>query len=238
MIDLKKKAEAVGIDLKKKGMAIPPMMPCAADWDVSGSRQSMYRSGVGQTACDQVRGVALRLDDDGTVPTWTFDNRPYKVDEATPDDAGTFVQNKVLKSPHLWGGTQYAPVLQEITKEMTTRHLSARGLLGGLFGKKPAPAAPMNPALVFFQTDGDNDSHDHAPAFAALEEASAKDIFFLMIGVGGSGFAFLRDADRRFSNVSFIALSGLNNSDEAFYQAVLSEKFVAWAKKYPPRPAA
>ncbi len=234
-IDLRKKAETASIDLTKKGMAKPPLMACALALDVSLSMQGLYTSGAVQTCSDQVQGAALRLDDDGLLPTWTFDNRPYYIGEATEADGGTFVKNKVLRSPHLWGGTQYGPVLREITKKLTEAEKPKAGFLGGLFGKKPAAVEALNPGLVFFQTDGDNS--DEREAMAALQAAAGADIFFQMIGVGGARFAFLKQAAASFPNVGFVNLSGLNNSDEAFYQAVLSDKFVAWAKKYPPRTA-
>jgi hypothetical protein len=238
------KAVKAGLILEKKGLFNPPILRVAEAIDVSGSMHGMFNNGDVQSACDQLLGAGLKLDDNGQLDVYIFDDHCSKIGTATADDAGTFVRNKLLTAGgHLWGGTAYADVIELVERDMFSADPvegvvnAGKNFWNKLIGK-PAPATTTGavdntPVLAFLITDGEN--ADHPETIRALESAARYPIYWNMVGIGASRFPFLQQVADRFDNVGFIKLAGLRLSDEAMYEALFTDEFVTWAKRFPGR---
>ena len=114
-INLTKRAEKVGIILAKRGLTTVPPVRVGCALDVSGSAQGFYTSNVMQETIDRLLAVALKFDDNGELDAWLFhDDILPQLPTITEADEGTYVKKVIMKQSGLWGGTNYAPVLQEV----------------------------------------------------------------------------------------------------------------------------
>lgn len=241
-LEVEKKAATALSVLKDVGLPTPPPIRVVAAFDVSGSMSGMFSRGDVQKAFDQLLGAALKLDDDGNIDAYIFHNTPARIATADAGDYGTFVKDKILNGGHsLWGGTSYAPIFQSIVNDMFGGNAGlasvtkAGGMFGGLFGAKPAPAAPTpssnEPVMVFFITDGECD--DSARAEAVIKESLGRPIYWNMVGLGGARFPTLEKLADKYDNTGFIQIRDLRLSDEAMYRELFTTEFVQWVKKLP-----
>jgi hypothetical protein len=230
--------QAVGIVLKKRQLPkIVSEVKLAID--ISGSMQSEYLDGTVQAITDRCLAIALEFDDNGQLEAWVFDSRSSQLPVITEDQHENYVEKKILKNNSIskWGGTNYAPVMQDILSETftTSATQSASGFIGRLFGKKPTAEAvstqPQHPAFVIFITDGENS--DSSETISVLKESQKHNIYWMMVGVGNCGFSFCRRVADQFDNVGFTHISDLGSmSDEEFYLALLNDEFCEWVKKF------
>lgn len=236
-LSVEKKVKAVSLAIEKTGITYIPPCKVGMALDVSYSAKWMFENGMMQTAFNQLLGAAVKLDDDGQLDAWVFDDSKAKITTANAEDYDTFIKAKLLKSgAKMWGGTHYAPVINEIVGEFflgkPAQAAVKPSMFGGLFAKKvaPAPAASNDPAVVFFLTDGDN--QDQSQAEAALAACANKPIYIFMVGVGtATTFPWIQKMADKYDHVGFIAIRDLNISDEAMYAALFTEEFAAYAKK-------
>lgn len=248
-IQLTKRAEKVGIVLAKRGLTKIPPIRVGVAFDVSGSTQGMFRNGVIQETFDRLLAVALKFDDNGELDAWTFDNNVDQLETASAADEGKFITEHVMNNSniHKWGGTSYAPCLQEVTNfyfgPSTSAKIAevAKGFFGGLFGKKAAPApapvaaaAPVAqlPAMLLFVTDGSSDDERSSEAVLREAEKNFPGMYYQMIGVGSAHhFTYLERMADALDNVGFVNLTSLSMTDEQLYEALITDEVTAWIKK-------
>lgn len=231
---LTEKAETAKLVLEKVSLPNPPPMRVVNVFDVSYSAKGLFSDGTVQNAFDQFLGAAMRLDDNGEVDSYVFDNKAHRIATATAQDYGSFVQKKILQSKgSMWNGTTYSSAIELVLADMFAPKAGKPGFLGGLFGAKKAESASNDPVVVFFVTDGENDTSDNATARAMLRAAAGKPIYWFMIGIGRLSFSLLTKVADEFDNVGFIKLPNLKISDQAMYEALFTEEFVSWVKRLP-----
>ncbi len=240
-IDLHKKAEKVGISLKKNGINNPPIVEVSACWDISGSMQGRYFNGEVQEALNHVLGLAMAFDPSHKLKNFVFDDRWAGLDVmATPNNYQNYIRDQVLNEDKIpkWSGTEYAEVIHGVQDF----HFGKRqgGGFFSMFRKKQsetAKAVGHRPVINFFFTDGDN--QDRRAAEEAFQRASEFPIFFCLIGLGrGSSFSFLKYLDKTEPDCEFVDLSNLNISDEALYAKIMTPKLITWLRQHPERAAA
>lgn len=230
-INLAKRAETVGIVLAKRNIPKPPAVKVGAALDITGSAKPLYENGVIQETVDRMLAIALKFDDNGEIDIWTFADSVSRLDTATADDYGNFVDQKILRNPRIskWGMTYYAPVIEDILDFYYGG--SDVGFFGKLFGKKSVtPQVNNAPAMAIFITDGAN--YDKDAAKRALQLAQTKNIYFQMVGVGPENeFGFIKEMADMLPNVGFINLAKLDMPDEEIFEQLISEEFSNWIKK-------
>ena len=114
------------------------------------------------------------------------------------------------------GGTEYAPVLKDVTKYYIEENPSTL------------------PAFIIFDTDGDNNQKDKAPTDAIVREISEYNEFVQFVGIGSDSFDYLRKLDdlagRRFDNTGFISVRDMDQlTDEELYTELLRQ-YIDWLK--------
>lgn len=245
-ISLEKRVASVGIQLEKHAITKVPPIRVGLALDVSGSAQGLYTSGVMQETVNRLQAIALKFDDNGELDMWTFSDGFDRIQTATAKDYNDYVKHHILnnRSISLWGGTEYAPVLEDMINfwfpGTTTNSAPApkkSGFLGGLFGKKdePQPVAATSvavlPAMGILVTDGANS--DRARTAQVLKAAANTDVYWQMVGVGNASyFKFIEEQADLLPNVGFVNLSTLNISDEDLYAQLIAEEFAGWVKKF------
>lgn len=222
-LNLQKKSQldltkAVEITLEKKSL-LSVQANVVMAIDVSGSMDHLFRSGQVQLAVERLIPLAGKWDSDGKVDVFTFNNGVRSGGQVGTTGYDNWVANNIQS--HLGGGTNYAPVINEIVKRYGNKQ---GGFMG--FGAKTAPAEI--PTYVLFMTDGDN--WDKDDAVKAITEASKHGIFFQFVGLGNQRFEMLRTLDdlqgRYIDNANFFELSG-SVTDEQLYELMLTE-FPSW----------
>lgn len=235
-ISLQKRAEKVGIVLAKRGLAQVPPVRVGTALDVSGSAQHFYTSGVMQETLDRLLAVALKFDDNGELDAWLFhDGVLPQLPTLTEADEGSYVNKVILKQRGLWGGTSYAPVLNEAVKFYFGENSPKRSVFGSLFGGgKPTASAPKAPAMVLFVTDGSNGDRQQTEEVFRAAEANKTPVYFNMVGIGDpSYFTFIEEMADKYGNVGFTNLNDLKMSDDDLYDKIVNQEFVDWIKKLP-----
>ena len=246
-IDLLKKK--VGIVLEKRKL---PQVTCEVKFalDISGSMQRLYENGTVQNLTDRLLAVASRFDDNGEMEVWTFTNDFDEAPVVTESMHEGYIDKHILRNSSIykWGGTSYAPVMNDIIKQSFTEEVKViakteeqPGFIGKLFGAKPKVVEtetfsiearqPKFPIFVPFVTDGDNS--DHAEAERIIKECANKNIYWMMVGIGSESFSWLKKIADKYDNVGFIKIENLEKvSDEDFYMQLLNEEFCNWVKKF------
>lgn len=255
-ISLVKRQETLVISLKKKKIA-QIVLRVASALDISGSMQSLYRNGTVSDFVGKLLPFGMQFDDNQQIDMWAFNNYSQELPPATADVYDDYV-GKCMGRVSINGGTSYAPVMQSIydeyfggvkmktiTREVVeTQEVAAKGFMAKLTGKKEtvevkrtiteqvpddSQVVDTTPAMVFFQTDGEN--NDQAAVRAVLDRNKGKPIYWFMVGVGSESFRFLKELAKDYNNVDFIGIDDLNLSDEALYDKLLSQEFGEWVEK-------
>jgi hypothetical protein len=184
--------------------------------DVSSSMQGMFNNGTIQKVCERLLPLGVKFDDNQAIDIFLFSssNRCRFIGELTPNNFTSFVDEIIMRERNiLWGGTDYAPVMELITDKYTDE--------------------AGDPAYVMFLTDGDNS--DYSAAERAIKTASRHGIFWQFVGIGNSSFSFLEKLDtmegRKVDNANFFEINDFSRiSDEKLYERMLGE-FPDWLKK-------
>ncbi|MEV7561425.1 VWA domain-containing protein [Streptomyces sp. NPDC089795] len=179
--------------------------------DHSGSMSRFYRDGTMQQLAEQVLGLSVNLDDDGTVPLLFFSNGVDLVADLNLENYRGRIER--LHAPLDWGGTCYTPAMLAVIE-----HYQATG--------------SRDPAFVVFQTDGE--PFDRKATRELLRRASALPIFWQFVGFGPSrDLRFLRSLDtldrRTVDNAGFFAAGRqpAARSDADLYDHLMNE-FPDW----------
>ncbi|WP_030754890.1 MULTISPECIES: VWA domain-containing protein [unclassified Streptomyces] len=179
--------------------------------DHSGSMIRFYRDGTMQHLAEQVLGLSVNLDDDGTVPLLFFSNGVDLIADLNLENYRGRIER--LHAPLDWGGTCYTPAMLAVIE-----HYQATG--------------SRDPAFVVFQTDGE--PFDRQATRELLRRASALPIFWQFVGFGPSrDLRFLRSLDtldrRTVDNAGYFAAGRqpASRSDADLYDRLMKE-FPDW----------
>lgn len=215
-IDLNKKKEAVNTILLTKGVSKAPIMRVGAALDISGSMESIIIRGDLQRALNQLMGVAMSFDDNGQLDVFKFDTRCDYVGTADDKNFENFVNKNNIAAR---GGTAYAPIIEQSLKFF---------FKGGLFKK-----ADDSPVLMLIITDGEpNDGY--ANIKRVLEQAQSKNIYFHLVGVGGTrnNFPTIARLADDLPDVGEVYLPRFDLSDEEVYSQLICDELIDFVKSH------
>ncbi len=221
------------LDLQKKLNLTTQKASVVLCLDYSGSMSNLYSNGSVQELVERILPLGLAFDDNGEVEFYLFENGYNKISpNITAANVAGYIDNQVLRKGYDMGGTEYAPVIQAVTKDFA--NIAATGGFLGMGGKREYKKMDL-PTFVIFITDGEN--ADHSAAEAAIIEASKAGIFFQFIGIGSASFNFLKKLDtmsgRNIDNANFFSVPDLAaKSDDELYGLLLNEfpSFVSQAR--------
>jgi stress response protein SCP2 len=233
-VDLRK--QKVGVSLKKLGIE-HEKAEVQFIIDASGSMIRLYQKGVVQETVERIAPVALRLDDDGAMPTWFYASDCAKVEDLTAHNLDGFIARTMPVPGAKVGATDTAQ------KGFFGGPKKAGGRSIGYGNNEPvvmnallATVAPnrTTPLLVIFLTDGGIDSSTSRTIKAILTKEASRPIFWQFVGVGKADYGVLRDLDtiagRIVDNAGFFSVDDLSKvGDDELYDRILSE-FPAWLK--------
>ncbi|MFF2531621.1 vWA domain-containing protein [Brevibacillus sp. NPDC058079] len=201
--------ETFTLVLQKSG-AISSRARVAVVMDMSGSMRPQFKDGTVQSVLERLLPVALRLDDNGELDVWLFDDGYKRLESISERDFYQYVDREIMgkRENQLWGTTSYAPVMQDV------------------FQKYVVEEPSHLPTFVIFITDGNND--DKRNTTEMMQEASRYGIFWQFIGIGHERFEFLQKLDdltgRVIDNANFFKLNDINViSDEELYARLMNE---------------
>lgn len=219
LIDLSKKT---GINLGNHRARVAVVM------DYSGSMRRLYTSGAVQRVLTRLMPLALRFDDNGELDIWLF-NQTYKsIPSMNLKNFEDYVQEVANKSGFSFGGTSYAPVLEDVLDNYFGK--KSKGLFGSLFKKQGQAEEP--PVFVIFITDGANS--DRGATNEVIRKSAQERIFIQFVGIGNEEFEYLQKLDdlkdRPVDNTGFIKVEDFENlEDEEVYEMLLSQ-YPEWLK--------
>ena len=179
--------------------------------DYSGSMRSLYKNGAVQDVLNRLLPLGLKFDDNGEVELRLFSNESWQIPSLNINNFYNYInKNKILKKYEM-GGTNYAPVMEEIIKQHETYKDNI-------------------PTFVIFITDGD--AWDKVKSSQVIKDASKLGIFWQFVGIGYEDFHFLEKLDdmtgRVIDNADFFNVNKIANlSDEELYTKSLGE-FPNW----------
>lgn len=219
-ISLTKHAEAVGIQLTKKGINKAPTMRVGMAIDISGSMTHLHHNGALQNAFDQMMGVAVTFDDNGELDVFAFNHNAKYIGTATEKNYADYIQRNIQIS----GGTNYAPVAVEAEKFFFNEKKTG-GFLG--FGKKTT-VVDDTPVLMIVLTDGE--PSDREQTMKKLTEMQDRNIYWHFVGIAGDRNSFptiARLADD-LPNVGEVYLPRLDMTDAEIYEQLICDELVTW----------
>ena len=176
--------------------------------DHSGSMHNLYKNGTIQNVLERIFPIAMHFDDNAEMEFYWFDNLYRELTPVNYDTIDGYVQRVILSRNDHFGGTCYAPVMQEILNRYVHRD-------------------PMNiPTFVIFITDGNNS--DKKATKTILTEASHYNLFWKFVGIGSERFEFLERLDdlkgRFIDNANFVSVNQIQSiSDQLLYEKLLTE---------------
>jgi hypothetical protein len=138
--------------------------------DTSGSMRRLVRDGVVQDLAERMLSLSAVLDDDGIVPTVLFNTGVRELRHLTIGQHHGFANNITAS-----GGTNFAPAMRTVIDHHQRNEVDS-------------------PALVLFQTDGDQE--DETETSRVLVESSNLALFWQFFGMGRTMFPGLSRMDR------------------------------------------
>jgi hypothetical protein len=215
------------LDLKKNAGLTGQKATVILAMDFSGSMTALYRSGKVQELAERILPLGLAFDDNGEVDFYIFHEGFHKIGEnLTINNFHGYIDNKII-GKYQMGGTDYAPVINDIVKKFGNETKS-----GGFFGMGGSKATKVLecPVYVIFVTDGE--TSNHSGVTAAVKEASNHGIFFQFVGIGDQSFGFLSKLDtmpgRFLDNANFCQMNDVAaKTDDQLYKLLLNE-FPSW----------
>jgi stress response protein SCP2 len=170
MVDLVKKA---GISLEKKGLS-EHRARVALCLDISGSMNSLYKSGKVQQLCERILGLAVQFDDDGECDVFTFGTGGYEEGPLDLRNHAGWIDG-MLQRRRLEPGTNYNLAMQSLR-----RHYFPDGNAG----PRNAPRQDKLPVYVMFVTDGQTTDQDGTRN--QITWSSYEPIFWQFMAIGQS----------------------------------------------------
>lgn len=208
----KEVSEVVKVNLTKHNLSPDTKARVAFVIDISGSMTTAYKRGYVQEIVEKIFPIAINFDDNMEMDVWIFEDGFRRMPAMNKDNYYGYVQREILDKNCRFGGTEYAPVLEDVAQYYLEEH--------------PKPT----PVYVIFITDGDNS--DKARTTKVVKEMSNYPIFLQFVGVGGAGFEYLEQLDdmggRYVDNADFFEATYDDFSKENnLYQKLLQE-YPSW----------
>jgi len=227
-ISLEKRVETVKISLEKK-KAPQVSVDVAFAVDISGSMNGMYRDGTVQDVIDRIYAMAYAMDPDKTLEVFAFNTGVKHLPPMVEADYGSYVNKHV--APIVGGGTNYAPLFEEVNHIYGTKKAQKKGFFGGLFGKKDESTSGTKekPLYVIFITDGD--ATDSSDTRKVIKEMENSNVYIQCVGIGG-GFRLLESIADEYDHVGFCAMNDIRISDEEMYNLFITDELVTFLKKF------
>lgn len=180
--------------------------------DHSGSMRKLYRDGTVQDVLERIFPIAIHFDDNAEMEFYWFDNIYKEFEPVTCSTIDGYVSKVILSQKDHFGGTCYAPIMNEIFQRYAVR--------------EPAKI----PTFVIFITDGNNS--DKTASKQVLTEASKHNIFWKFVGIGNEKYDFLARLDnlkgRFIDNANFINISDLSSIDDKELYSLLLTEYSDW----------
>lgn len=200
--------EVVKVNLTKHNLNPDTKARVAFVIDISGSMTTAYKRGYVQEIVEKIFPIAINFDDNEEMDVWIFEDSFKRMPAMNKDNYYGYIQREILDKNCKFGGTQYSPVLKDVSKYYLEEH--------------PEPT----PVYVIFITDGDN--FDKSETTKIVKELSNYPIFLQFVGVGGAGFEYLEQLDdmggRYVDNADFFKAEFDDFSKENnLYQKLLDE---------------
>ncbi len=206
LIDMSKNAK---IDMTKHKARVALAM------DYSGSMDSLFRNGSVQKTVSRLLPIALKFDDNGELESWLFSNDFKRLKAVNESNFDNYVKNVMEKSGMWMGGTQYAPVLEDIVH----------------YYKDLEPST--TPSFIIFITDGENMDHDKTDRI--VRELSNYNMFVQFVGIGSERFNYLQSLDnlsgRKHDNTGFIAVRDMTKMDDEQLYTEILRQYKEWLNK-------
>lgn len=185
--------------------------------DYSGSMETLYKNGTVQAILDRLLPIAMQFDDNGEMEVWLFENSYKRINPISLKNYYNYINNENILRKYGMGGTQYAPVMEDVIKKYTREEIADI------------------PTLVLFITDGDNFDNDKIRANKVITECSNLPIFWQFVGIGNGSFSYLENLDnlmgRYIDNANFFSAKDITKmSDSQLYDLLLKE-YPSWIKE-------
>lgn len=177
--------------------------------DFSGSMRDLYQNGTVQAIIEKILPIALEFDDNGSLDVWLFDDKFRRMPEMTKDNFYGYVKSEILSKGYHMGGTNYAPVMEDIMQKYLSEEPEA------------------TPNYVIYITDGAN--FDKTQTNKVIREASFYPIFWQYVGIGNTEFAYLERLDdlkdRHVDNADFFSVTNIADfyEQDVIYNYLLNE---------------
>ncbi|WP_027234083.1 VWA domain-containing protein [Leisingera caerulea] len=198
MVSLEKKdpglvslVKQVGVSLEKKGVS-RDRAKVALVLDISGSMNSLYRSGKIDTLVRRVMALGYRMDDDGEIDVFLFGRKVHDFGSVGIDTYQGTVSRIRAEYP-LEGGTRYGDAIARV------RAFYAQNNPEGL------------PVYVMFVTDGGTD--DKAKTIREIRAASAEPLFWKFMAIQSGGGLFDRKRFEFLTNLDDLDGRVVDNAD-------------------------
>ena len=180
--------------------------------DYSGSMSNLFSNGSVQDVVTRLLPISLKFDDNGELESWLFSNGEERLVPVTLNNYRNYVKDVMLNARMHMGGTNYAPVLEEIVAHY----------------KDIEPSTV--PAFIIFITDGDNWDKDETNKI--VKKLSNYNMFVQFVGIGHENFNYLRSLDdmkgRKHDNTGFIKVEDMNRMDDEELYTKLLEQYKNW----------
>jgi hypothetical protein len=244
-LDLTKSAQALRLNLEKKGVATPPQADLAFVLDVSGSFDDEHRGGLTQALLTRLVPWGMVFDPDQKLDVFTFSSdrgRSHHVGEITPATVDGFIAREIIdRVPGYNNGTEYSYVLEDCLKRfgwLSNGSKPAGGLLGKMFGGgKAAEPAEKKRSIVLFVTDGDNSDKSRTRQVLRESQERGDQVYFLFIGCNNqpSTFRFLEEIGDEFSNTGLVVVRDIKAfgelGDDAMNDQLIGDELLTWLRK-------
>lgn len=177
--------------------------------DYSYSMSNLYRSGEIQDVLYKLFPIALKLDDNGEMEVYLFQNDYKKLRSLNDGNYSNYVKNVIDTSRYKMGGTNYSDVLQAILDTEVDNSI---------------------PTLVLFITDGDN--ADKSETDKLLRTHCTDNVFIQFIGIGNENFRYLEKLDdlsgRTVDNTGFVKFNILSKADDNKVYGSILKEYIKW----------
>ena len=203
--------------------------------DISISMRELFKrrddtGSMVQRTIQRLFALALAFDDDGEIPFYLFGVKAQKLGVVKEGDCHNCIDGRRITLEY---GTKYAQPLLMVAQDHFPEG-SYQPTTKGWFGrKKRGPvqiqqlANPVKePVFNIFVTDGEN--QDEREAEDIIHAISVLPMFTQFVGIGNSGFKFLKKLDsmtgRFIDNAGFCQIEDIDGmSDEDLYAQLLNE---------------
>lgn len=223
--------------LAKHSITNIPAADVAFALDVSGSFHHAHVDGTTQKLLEKLVPWGMVFDPDQKLDVFTFsdgESHAVHVGEITPDTCEGYIKEEIINEVDGYnGGTDYHYVIKAMLENFGWAP-KAKGLFGGLFGKKETTTPRRS--IVLFITDGDNFDPSDTDRILKESQDRGDQVYFLFIGVGtGSSFPFLMKVADDYANTGLVVIRDLPGflaqDDETLNDQLIGDELITWLKQ-------